>query len=138
MYVIGSDPICASNFTQSTALLQSGDVVQLSCTIVYGGFRTQPIDAVMTWSVNGEQISTDNATITLNPTSKEITASLNLLINDNYDATYECETTFSQPPSSSLNAAINAPDYYKKCTISRETNFQTISFLEKLVFYRRN
>ena len=39
LYPIGSDPVCSSNVTQSTSMLQSGDVVQLSCTIVYGAMR---------------------------------------------------------------------------------------------------
>ena len=126
---IGTDPVCSSNFTQSTGMLQSGDAIQLSCTIVYGSIRDDMgngIDAVMTWSVNGQPIQTENATFTINTSPTEVTASSTLLISDNVDATYECETTFSQPSEVSPGLATNAPDYLKTCSISRETNFPII------------
>lgn len=117
---IGTDPICSSNFTQSTAVLKSGDVIQLSCTIVYGSYREYPIDAVMTWSMNGQPIPNNNVDFTVNSTPTEITASSTLVISDNFDAIYECGTTFSQPGNSPPQGfANNAPDYFKTCTISR-------------------
>src|SRR6218665_1752927 len=106
-------------------MLQSGDVIQLSCTIVYGAWRSQSlrIDAIMTWSVNGQLIPNGNATFAVNSSPTEVTASSTLLISDNYDATYECRTTFSHPEGGPSGTATNAPDYSKTCTISRETNF---------------
>jgi len=120
-YSIGTDPICSSNFTQTTTILQSGDAIQLSCTIVYGALRnTESIDAVMTWSINGQQIPADKATFRINSSPTEVTASSTLLINENFDATYKCGTTFSAPPVSDSMLASNAPDYFKTCTILRE------------------
>ena len=119
MHPIGTDPICSK--------LQSGDAIQLSCTIVYGSYREHPIDAVMNWTVNGQPIpSDDNVTFTINSSPTEVTASSTLLINNNFDATYECETTFSKPaegPPDELQGlasglATNAPDYLKTWTIS--------------------
>src|SRR6218665_2970108 len=115
-------------------MLQPGDVIQLSCTIVYGSFRGwmtsdyayeydiryEPIDAVMTWSVNGQPIPADNATFTINSSPTEVTASSTLLISNNFDATYKCGTTFSQSSDLGSTFASNAPDYSKTCTISRE------------------
>src|SRR6218665_142011 len=127
VYFIGSDPVCSSNFTQSTAMLESGDVIQLSCTIVYGSFRegTGPtIDAVMTWSVNGEPIPAANATFKIKSSPTEVTASSTLLVNYNFDGTYECATKFSQLSRDNFDFAdTNAPDYFKTCSILRETNF---------------
>jgi len=115
-------------------MLQPGDVIQLSCTIVYCSFRRwmtsdyayeydtsyEPIDAVMTWSVNGQPIPVYNAIFTINSSPTEVTASSTLTISENFDATYECETTFSQLSDSGPSLASNAPDYSKTCTISRE------------------
>jgi len=126
---IGTDPVCSSNFTQCTSTLQSGDAIQLSCTIVYGSIRDgmgNGIDAVLTWSVNGQPIPAENANFTINSSPTEVTASSTLLISDNYDAAYECETTFSQPSEVSPGVATNAPDYLKTCSISRETSFRII------------
>ena len=64
-------------------MLQSGDAIQLSCTIVYGAFRAFPIDAVMTWSVNGQPIPANNATFTINSSPTEITATSTLVVNEN-------------------------------------------------------
>lgn len=117
----GTDPICSSNFTQSSAVLQSGDVIELSCTIIYGGWRTLPIDAVMTWSVNGQPIPADNAILTINSSPTEITATSTLVVNQNFDSAYmyECGTKFSQPGNNPPpGIANNAPDYFKTCTIS--------------------
>jgi len=143
LHPIGTDPIC------STSLTQSGDVIQLSCTIVYGSYREHPIDAIMTWSVNGQPIPYDNVTFTINASQTEVTASSTLLVNNNVGGTYECETTFSQPaqgPPDGLqgfasNLATNAPDYLKTWTISRESNLhhffikRKYCFLENLIFY---
>jgi len=134
LYSTGTDPICSSNFTQLTTMLKSGDVVQLSCTIIYGAWRgvwpNWPIDAVMTWSMNGQPIPAGNATFTIGSSPTEITASSTLLINENFDATYKCETTFSQPGNSPPPAvANNAPDYYKTCNISRLSDFQRIFYI---------
>jgi hypothetical protein len=119
LVVIRSDPICSSNFTQSTARLQSDEVIQLSCAIVYGAQRENPIDAVMNWSINGQPINPKNYTFKINssPTVTEITAVSTLVINSNADAFYECATKFSQPAYRDPTVASNAPDYYKTCTI---------------------
>ena len=119
MYLIGSDPIC------STSLTESGDGIQLSCTIVYGAWRDYPIDAIMAWSVNGEPIPAENANFTITSTPTEVTASSTLLIDDNFEAIYECGTTFSPPHDAYDGMASNAPDYSKTCTISCETNLLT-------------
>ena len=76
------------------------------------------------WTVNGQPIPADNANLTINASPTEVTASSTLLINDNFDATYECETTFSAPPSGFLGLAYNDLNYSKTCNISRETNLQ--------------
>ena len=120
LHSTGTDPICSSNFTQSTTMLKSGDVIQLSCTIIYGSTRNWPIDAVMIWSVNGQLIPADNAIFTINSSPTEVTASSILLISDNFDATYECGTTFGQPQDLGPHFASNAPDYFKTCIISSE------------------
>ena len=125
LHSIGTDPICSSNSTQSTAVLKSGDVIQLSCTIVYGAYRVYPIDADMTWSVDGQPIPSDDATFTINSSPTEVTASSTILIRENFDAKYECATTFSPPPKGLEGLGTNAPDYFKTCTISREINLQT-------------
>jgi len=119
LYLIGTDPICSSNFTQSSAMLQPGDVIQLSCTLVYGSTRSWPIDAVMTWSVNGQPVPAGNAIFSINNSPTEVTATSTLLISENFDSTYECATTFGQPPDLGPTYASNAPDYFKTCTISR-------------------
>jgi len=136
LHLTGSDPICSSNYTQST-LLKWGDVIQLSCTIVYGSMRKYPIDAVMTWSVNGQPIPADNAIFTIASSPTEVTARSTLHISKYFGASYECATTFSQPsgdyPADPTHVmATNAPDYLKKCTISSETNLQIIYNLSLL------
>ena len=77
----------------------------------------------MTWFMNGQPIPAGSANFTINPTSTEVTASSILLIRENFDATYECRTTFNAPVVISPVVANNTPDYFKTCTISRENNF---------------
>ena len=128
LFLTGTDPICSSNFTQSTA---TGDVIQLSCTIVYGAYRGDvDIDAVITWSVNGQPIPTNNATFTINSSPTEITATSTLVVDRTSVATYECATTFSKPANSPPPeiVATNAPDYFKTCTIWGKTDFLRIYY----------
>lgn len=120
--------MCSSNLTQSTAMLQSGDVIQLCCMLEYGDFRAVPLDAVITWSVNGQPIPADKAIFSRYSSPTEVTALSTLLINDNYDATYECAATFSGPRNSFGLTATNAPDFFTKCTLLRKTNSWTISY----------
>ena len=85
----------------------------------------------MTWTVDGEPADNANFSIVNSPT--EVTATSTLLISDNFDATYECQTTFSAPSGNipaeySTSTDESAPDYSKTCTTSREINnyLQTI------------
>jgi len=123
-------------------MLQPGNAMQLSCKIVYGSTRNRSIDAVMTWSVNGQPIPVGKTTFTLISSPTETTASLTLVINENFDAAYECGTTFSQPLISIQGVASNAPDYFKTCTISRENLLflckAKILLLDMLVHYRKH
>ena len=125
LYWIGSDPVCSKS--------KSGDVMQLSCTIIYGVYiddhRGPATHAVMTWSVNGQPIPVDKVTFTENVSPTEITATSTLLVKDNFDATYECETTFSPTAQIVTDVDNTALDYSYTWNFSRESKI-TVTTLE--------